>query len=438
VEVLQAFTEASTGMGTAFMHTSLSDSDVRPSRSGFVKAMMNVDRSLLDNVRKPLMTKVLSPVRKKIAEMKNLQGTIDDRMFAKKEYDHYLTKVENLKTKLKEAEKEDKIAKLTEQVDRNEAKLKDWKTKLTESTKMLRKIFLNYKRSEGILVDGEFKILRFAHARFFVSCTKFMDEIGVNGKSLSLRFFLSLKANTYTHIYIGKETAPPDAQSLMDVLRTDVELRTRSSSNSTHSTTSRTSSLKVDTESFSSSSSSLPLNTPSSRPLPTPPHSGGSRRNLPPTPEEEEQEETPPPRPGRPPRNSMNSRRNHRSLPDVPEEQEEEKVEVEKKKVQRRSLKPWENQSEEEQEEKQEEEEQEAEQEDQDEDDGIVVSADGDFPTATAMYDYEPEEGDEDEVPLQAGDTVEVVNSDNADWWLVRTPDGSSGLVPANYIEMNS
>ena len=195
VEVLQAFTEASTGVGTAFMHTSLSDTDVRPDRSGFVKAMMNVDRSLLDQVRKPLMNKVLAPVRQKIAEMKNLQGTIDDRMFQKKEYDHYLHKVANLKAKLKKAEKEEAIAKLTDQVDRNEIKLEDWKKKLNESTKMLRKIFLNYKRSEGVLVDGEFKILRFAHARFFLSCTKFMREIGVD----------------------GKEEAPPDAKSLMNV-----------------------------------------------------------------------------------------------------------------------------------------------------------------------------------------------------------------------------
>jgi hypothetical protein len=98
--------------------------------------------------------------------------------------------------------------------------------------------------------------------------------------------------------------------------------------------------------------------------------------------------------------------------------------------------KPWEQ---EESEEEEEEKPQVVEEEEEEEDatDGIVVPADGDFPTATAMYDYEPEEGDEDEVPLQAGDTIEVVNSDNDDWWLVRTADGSSGLVPANYVEMN-
>jgi len=56
--------------------------------------------------------------------------------------------------------------------------------------------------------------------------------------------------------------------------------------------------------------------------------------------------------------------------------------------------------------------------------------------TATALYDYMPEEGDEDEVPLVQGATVEVVNNDNEDWWLVRSGN-RSGLVPANYLALN-
>jgi len=54
---------------------------------------------------------------------------------------------------------------------------------------------------------------------------------------------------------------------------------------------------------------------------------------------------------------------------------------------------------------------------------------------ATAMYDYEPEEGDDDEVPMTAGEVVDVINSDNSDWWLIRTSKGETGLVPANYLE---
>ena len=56
----------------------------------------------------------------KVGEMQKLHQSIEDRNFYKKEYDHYLSKVKQLKKTIAGTEKEEKIEKLKEQLTRNE------------------------------------------------------------------------------------------------------------------------------------------------------------------------------------------------------------------------------------------------------------------------------------------------------------------------------
>ena len=51
-----------------------------------------------------------------------------------------------------------------------------------------------------------------------------------------------------------------------------------------------------------------------------------------------------------------------------------------------------------------------------------------------ALYDYAPAPG-EDELALIKGEVVEVVNSDDADWWRRRAR-GEEGDFPATYVEV--
>ena len=50
----------------------------------------------------------------------------------------------------------------------------------------------------------------------------------------------------------------------------------------------------------------------------------------------------------------------------------------------------------------------------------------------TALYTYTAQY--EDELSFEAGDTVMVVNKDEADWWKGEC-NGKSGVFPSNYVE---
>ena len=50
------------------------------------------------------------------------------------------------------------------------------------------------------------------------------------------------------------------------------------------------------------------------------------------------------------------------------------------------------------------------------------------------MASYSYVATDDDEVDLEPGDEVEAVTADKDGWTLVKKGDGTSGLVPTNYI----
>jgi hypothetical protein len=49
-----------------------------------------------------------------------------------------------------------------------------------------------------------------------------------------------------------------------------------------------------------------------------------------------------------------------------------------------------------------------------------------------ALYNYVGQE--EDELTIQAGDVIGLVNGDNPDWWEGEL-NGKIGVFPANYVE---
>ena len=51
----------------------------------------------------------------------------------------------------------------------------------------------------------------------------------------------------------------------------------------------------------------------------------------------------------------------------------------------------------------------------------------------TAVYTYTAQY--EDELSFEAGDTVIVVNKDEADWWKGEC-NGKTGVFPSNYVEL--
>ena len=53
--------------------------------------------------------------------------------------------------------------------------------------------------------------------------------------------------------------------------------------------------------------------------------------------------------------------------------------------------------------------------------------------TVIAVYNYNPVR--ENQLQLQKGEKYFVVNSDNPQWWYVRSLTGMVGYVPTNYIQ---
>ncbi|KAJ9119856.1 hypothetical protein QFC24_005570 [Naganishia onofrii] len=56
--------------------------------------------------------------------------------------------------------------------------------------------------------------------------------------------------------------------------------------------------------------------------------------------------------------------------------------------------------------------------------------------TATALYDFEAQ--GEDELSIIEGEILNVVDKSNEDWWTVKDPRGNQGVVPAQYVELNT
>ncbi|KAF8920172.1 SH3 domain-containing protein [Mucidula mucida] len=56
------------------------------------------------------------------------------------------------------------------------------------------------------------------------------------------------------------------------------------------------------------------------------------------------------------------------------------------------------------------------------------------FPKARAIWGYNEDRKDPNDLYFSAGDIIEIVAETNADWWTGRH-NGSEGLFPANYVE---
>ena len=69
---------------------------------------------------------------------------------------------------------------------------------------------------------------------------------------------------------------------------------------------------------------------------------------------------------------------------------------------------------------------------------GVASKANLEIPlcTVTAIYDYECTR--DDDLPLQAGEIVSVLDKSDADWWKGRLADGRTGFFPSNYVEQAS
>jgi hypothetical protein len=56
--------------------------------------------------------------------------------------------------------------------------------------------------------------------------------------------------------------------------------------------------------------------------------------------------------------------------------------------------------------------------------------------SAVVLYDFDAQ-GD-DELSVQEGESLTVVDKENEEWWTVRNAQGKEGVVPAQYIELGS
>ncbi|RIA92835.1 hypothetical protein C1645_763904 [Glomus cerebriforme] len=63
-----------------------------------------------------------------------------------------------------------------------------------------------------------------------------------------------------------------------------------------------------------------------------------------------------------------------------------------------------------------------------------TVDSSQERPTAKAMYDYSASEGNE--ISFSDGDIIMDIDFVSEDWWQGRAPDGTVGLFPANYVEL--
>lgn len=52
-----------------------------------------------------------------------------------------------------------------------------------------------------------------------------------------------------------------------------------------------------------------------------------------------------------------------------------------------------------------------------------------------ALYDFEPQAGATDQLPLRSGQNYTVIRKDNTGWWIVMNPtDQRRGMAPAAYL----
>jgi len=70
-----------------------------------------------------------------------------------------------------------------------------------------------------------------------------------------------------------------------------------------------------------------------------------------------------------------------------------------------------------------------------DEEEPEVVHAEDGEP-AVALYDFAAD--GEDELSVQEGETLFVLERDGDEWWKCRNTSGGEGVVPASYVEVCS
>lgn len=64
-----------------------------------------------------------------------------------------------------------------------------------------------------------------------------------------------------------------------------------------------------------------------------------------------------------------------------------------------------------------------------------VVDTHATTEACVVLYDFEA--GDEDELSVNEGETLTILEKENAEWWRVRNAHGQEGVVPAQYVEVS-
>jgi uncharacterized protein YgiM (DUF1202 family) len=59
------------------------------------------------------------------------------------------------------------------------------------------------------------------------------------------------------------------------------------------------------------------------------------------------------------------------------------------------------------------------------------------IPTETATVLFAYEKNQEDEISIEGGEIVLVMEKNDNQWWKIQNNDGSVGFVPGNYLQMN-
>lgn len=112
-----------------------------------------------------LLNEVLGSIQKKLNDMKPLMERMEERSSLKMDYDHYLQKIDNLKTK--------------SNVDanysiKNQTKLQDAQTKLQQCTDELLDKFYAYEAQRPTFLAYEFQTIRSVQKKFFTALAQSM------------------------------------------------------------------------------------------------------------------------------------------------------------------------------------------------------------------------------------------------------------------------
>lgn len=174
-------------LGTSFYVIS-KEGDAPASRK-CAEAYNTVMSGINEAIRKPaeerIASEVILSINAKVKEMDKIKAKIEARIEIKREYEHYFTKVSDIKLKPEKAEKD------PAKIVRNQQKLDEYTSALEKSTIELLSIFDTYERARPNLLKIEFETLRSAQKSFFGGVSEGMNQFiitspGIPGGGLSV------------------------------------------------------------------------------------------------------------------------------------------------------------------------------------------------------------------------------------------------------------